>query len=60
MGSTTAVGDDVLSVAPNNAAEYDRGLGVPRGAAPLSGSQCVPVATRSQRAAGGEANKLCG
>ena len=56
MGSTTAVGDDVLSVSPNNAAEYDRGLGVPLRAAPLGGSQCEPVATRSYRTAEGENN----
>ena len=54
--STTAVGGDVLSVAPKCAAEYDRGLGVPLRAAPLGGSQCEPVATRSYRTAEGENN----
>ena len=47
---------DVFHVLPNDAAEYDRGLR----AAPLGGSQCEPVATRSCETAVGEANKRCG
>ena len=54
--STTAVGGDVLSVAPESAAEYDRGLGVPMRAAPLGGSQCEPVTARSYGTAEGENN----
>jgi hypothetical protein len=46
------VGADVLNVAPNSAAEYDRGLGVPMGAAPLGGSQCEPVTTRHEEQRG--------
>ena len=59
--STTAVGADVLNVFPNGAAEYDQGLGVPMGAAPLVGTQCEPVATHTvMRNSGGRSKQTVG
>ena len=40
--STTALGAESTIVSPNSAAEFDRGLCVPIGAAPLVGSRSIP------------------